>query len=38
MTKGKYSWYVPSLTITKEETPAEVLDFINTNLKGETHD
>lgn len=38
MTKGKYSWYVPSLTITKEETPAEVLEFINTNLKGETNE
>lgn len=38
MTKGKYSWYVPSLTITKEETPAKVLEFINTNLKGETNE
>lgn len=28
MTKGKYSWYVPSLNSTKEETPAEVVDFV----------
>jgi hypothetical protein len=35
MTKGKYSWYVPSLSITKEDTPAEVLEFINTNLLGQ---
>jgi len=35
MTKGKYSWFTPSLSITKEETPAEVLEFVNTNLKGE---
>jgi len=37
MSKGKYSWFVPSLSITKEETPAEVLAFVNTNLKGETN-
>lgn len=29
MTKGKYSWYVPTLSITKEETPAEVVAFVN---------
>jgi hypothetical protein len=28
--KGKYSWYVPSLAITQVETPAEVLEFIET--------
>jgi hypothetical protein len=38
MTKGKYSWYVPSLSITKEETPADVLAFVNSNLKGEPVD
>jgi hypothetical protein len=27
MTKGKYSWYVPTLSITREETPAEALEF-----------
>lgn len=35
MTKGKYSWYVPSLAITKQDTPADVLEFVNVNLKGE---
>lgn len=35
MTKGKYSWYVPSLTITKQDTPADVVEFINTNLLGQ---
>jgi hypothetical protein len=29
MTKGKYSWYVPSLNITKEETPEDVVTFVN---------
>ena len=27
MTKGKYSWYVPTLAITREEAPAEALEF-----------
>lgn len=27
MTKGKYSWYVPTLAITKEEAPAEAQEF-----------
>lgn len=38
MTKGKYSWYVPSLVITKGPTPPEVIEFINVNLKGESPD
>jgi len=28
MTKGKYSWYVPTLAITKLETPAAVAEFV----------
>jgi hypothetical protein len=32
MSKGKYSWYVPTLSVTKQETPADVLAFVaNTN-------
>jgi hypothetical protein len=32
MSKGKYTWYVPTLSVTKTETPAEVLAFVaNTN-------
>jgi len=27
MTKGKYSWYVPTLTVTKEESPKDAQDF-----------
>jgi hypothetical protein len=27
LTKGKYSWFVPTLTITKEAAPAEVAEF-----------
>ena len=27
ISKGKYSWYVPTLQITKEETPEEVVAF-----------
>jgi len=27
MTKGKYSWYVPTLSITREETPPEAVEF-----------
>lgn len=28
ITKGKYSWFVPMLSATKEETPAEVREFV----------
>lgn len=35
MTKGKYSWYVPTLAITKEEAPAEVVTFV-TRVNGGT--
>jgi|TARA_R110000824_G_scaffold263377_2_gene452115 hypothetical protein len=38
MTKGKYSWFVPSLTITKGVTPKEVLEFVNNNLMGGSDD
>jgi hypothetical protein len=32
MSKGKYTWYVPTLSVTKQETPADVLAFVaNTN-------
>lgn len=34
LTKGKYSWYVPSLSITKEEVPAEVVEFALRATKG----
>jgi hypothetical protein len=27
MTKGKYSWYVPTLSVTKEESPKEAQEF-----------
>ena len=33
--KGKYTWFVPTLAITKEDVPAEVAEFVNTNLRGE---
>lgn len=33
--KGKYSWYVPTLSITKDEVPEEVAEFVNQNLRGE---
>lgn len=33
--KGKYTWYVPTLTMTKDEVPSEVAEFINTNLCGQ---
>lgn len=33
MSKGKYTWYVPTLSVTKQETPAAVLDFV-TNVNG----
>lgn len=29
LTKGKYTWHNPSLTITKEETPVDVIEFLN---------
>lgn len=29
MTKGKYSWFVPTLTVTPNEVPEEVLEFVN---------
>jgi len=29
MSKGKYTWYVPTLSVTKQETPAEVLAFVS---------
>lgn len=32
--KGKYTWFVPTLAITKEDVPAEVAEFVNTNLRG----
>jgi len=35
ITKGKYTWYVPTLAFTKDEVPAEVTEFINTNLLGQ---
>lgn len=28
MERGKYSWYVPSLSVSQSDTPAEVLEFI----------
>jgi len=34
MSKGKYSWYVPTLSITKENAPAEAIDFANRLTKG----
>jgi hypothetical protein len=33
MSKGKYTWYVPTLSITKQEAPAEVLAFV-ANMNG----
>lgn len=33
MSKGKYTWYVPTLSVTKQETPAEVLAFV-ANVNG----
>ena len=35
ITKGKYTWYAPTLAFTKDEVPAEVTEFINTNLLGQ---
>jgi len=34
LSKGKYSWYVPTLSITKEETPEEVVAFVQKHLTG----
>jgi len=34
MSKGKYSWYVPTLAITKNEVPAEAIEFANRAKKG----
>jgi len=34
MSKGKYSWYVPTLSITKENAPAEAIEFANRLTKG----
>jgi hypothetical protein len=34
MSKGKYSWYVPTLSITKESAPAEAIEFANRLTKG----
>lgn len=34
LTKGKYSWYVPTLTITKEDAPAEIVEFAARLTKG----
>jgi hypothetical protein len=34
MSKGKYSWYVPTLNITKESAPAEAIEFANRLTKG----
>ena len=34
MSKGKYSWYVPTLAITKEDAPAEVAEFAARLTKG----
>lgn len=38
LTKGKYSWYVPTLSITKQETPQEVIEFASRLLKGGQED
>jgi len=34
MSKGKYSWYVPTLSITKGEAPAQAIEFANRVTKG----
>jgi len=34
MSKGKYSWYVPTLAITKNEAPAEAIEFAQRLTKG----
>lgn len=34
MSKGKYSWYVPTLAITKAEAPAEAIAFAQRLTKG----
>jgi len=34
ISKGKYSWYVPTLTATKDDVPAEVLEFVGALTEG----
>jgi hypothetical protein len=34
ISKGKYSWYVPTLTATKDDVPAEVLEFVKALTEG----
>jgi hypothetical protein len=34
ITKGKYTWYVPTLQVTKDEVPAEVLEFVKALTDG----
>jgi hypothetical protein len=34
ITKGKYTWYVPTLQVTKDEVPAEVLEFVKALTEG----
>jgi hypothetical protein len=34
ITKGKYTWYVPTLQVTKDEVPAEVLEFVKGLTEG----
>jgi hypothetical protein len=34
LSKGKYSWYVPTLSITKETAPVEAIEFANRLTKG----
>ena len=34
MSKGKYSWYVPTLAITKDEAPTDVAEFAARLTKG----
>jgi hypothetical protein len=34
MSKGKYTWYVPTLSITKESPSAEALEFAERLTQG----
>ena len=34
ITKGKYTWYVPTLQATKDDVPADVLDFVKGLTEG----
>jgi len=34
ITKGKYTWYVPTLQVTKDEVPADVLEFVKGLTEG----